>query len=598
MSEIVNIAGYQFVRLDELPERKQRLLEECKRLGVKGTILLSPEGINLFLAAERHAVDSFLAFLRSDPKHKDFYAKESPSDNQPFNRLLVRLKKEIIAFGIEGIDPQTRTSPKLKPAELKQWLDEGKPVTLLDVRNNYEVEIGTFENAVVADIDNFKQFPEAVERLGDEKKDQPIVMFCTGGIRCEKAGPFMEQAGFQSIYQLDGGILQYFEDVGGEHYDGDCFVFDQRVAVDPDLKETDAEVCFACQAVLLPEHRASPQYVPAESCPKCYLTDKEKSQRLVEKRRSQIIEAATPLPGSVPYDNYRPLNVPARFHGCELLEFLAQYHPHIDQQEWQVRIEQGRMLFDGTVLAADYKVRDGQRLEHLIPSMVEQDVNAAIDFIAEDDCLVVVNKPAPLPMHPSGRFNRNTLTWLLDQIYDNQLRVTHRLDANTTGVVVFSKTRKIASILHPQFEKQKVEKVYLALVHGQLDRDSFEVNRPITDAPTIAGGRRVEPAGKQSVTEFRVVEKGIEFNGSTCSLVEARPKTGRTNQIRIHLWHIGNPIVGDPTYLPGQQMAQKQTLQLSDPSMCLHSWRLSFLHPASMEPVSYEAAPPEWAKRG
>ena len=152
--------------------------------------------------------------------------KESPSAEQPFNRMLVKIKKEIIAFGVAGIDPASRPTPKLSARELKQWLDEGRPVTLLDIRNDYEVRMGTFRGARRAGIDHFREFPAAVQQLPAELKQQPVVMFCTGGIRCEKAGPFMEQAGFQNVHQLDGGILKYFEECGGAHYDGECFVFE------------------------------------------------------------------------------------------------------------------------------------------------------------------------------------------------------------------------------------------------------------------------------------------------------------------------------------------------------------------------------------
>ena len=155
--------------------------------------------------------------LFRSPGLADLMPKESESDEQPFNRMLVKIKKEIIAFGVDGIDPATRTSPKLAAQELKQWLDEGRPVTLLDTRNDYEVKLGTFNGAKILPISNFPQFSEAVRELEPDLKQQPIVMFCTGGIRCEKAGPFMEREGFEQIYQLEGGILKYFEEVGAAH---------------------------------------------------------------------------------------------------------------------------------------------------------------------------------------------------------------------------------------------------------------------------------------------------------------------------------------------------------------------------------------------
>ena len=591
MPEIVNIAGYKFVTLDRLPERRERLVSDCKKSGLMGTILLSIEGINLTLAGTRSGIDDFLHVLRKDQAFQDFRVKESPGDRMPFNRLLVRIKKEIIAFGMDQVEPQKKTSPKLKPAELKAWLDRGMPVTLLDVRNNYEVELGTFKNATVVDIDQFKQFPDAVEKIEALKDSKPIVMFCTGGIRCEKAGPFMEDAGYDSVYQLDGGILQYFEDCGGDHYDGDCFVFDQRVAVNPGLQETDAEICFACQAVLMPEHLELDEYQPGFSCPYCFQTPEEKREALRQRRCVQVKVVTHPLPGSVPYDNYRPLNVPLRFGGFRLINFLTQYHSHVAREVWESKIDRGCILHNSESLTRDSVVREGQRLEHLLPAMIEPDVGVDIQWLYEDDFLVVINKPAPLPMHPSGRYNRNSLTWILNEIFDHPLRTAHRLDANTTGVVVFCKTRKVASIVQPQFEKQQVAKQYLALTNGVPPENKFLVDLPITDQPTIAGGRLVEPSGKQSQTQFEV--QMVSENGQQ-ALVKAIPKTGRTNQIRIHLWQNGTPIVGDPTYLPSRQMAETQTLSLNDPPMCLHAWKIGFLHPQTREPIEFVAPLPKW----
>ncbi|MCX6951128.1 MAG: rhodanese-like domain-containing protein [Verrucomicrobia bacterium] len=183
--------------------------------------------------------------------------------------MLVKIKKEIIAFGIDGIDPARRPTAKLPARTLKQWLDEGRPVTLLDTRNDYEVRMGTFRGALPARIDHFREFPDAVARLPEELKERPVVMFCTGGIRCEKAGPFMERAGFKHVHQLDGGILKYFEECGGAHYDGECFVFDRRVGVDPSLRETRSVICFNCQMPLTVAEQSDPRYVPDLSCPHC-----------------------------------------------------------------------------------------------------------------------------------------------------------------------------------------------------------------------------------------------------------------------------------------------------------------------------------------
>src|SRR4051812_46874015 len=193
MADVINFSAYKFAPLENLPALQQRLRAVATAGELRGTILLSPEGINLFVAGERAALSALLDKIHAVPGLADLAPKESLSSEQPFRRMLVRIKKEIIAFGVEGIDPARRTSPKLTPRELKRWLDEGRPVTLLDTRNDYEVKLGTFRNALPIGIDQFREFPQAVGKLSPELKEQPIVMFCTGGIRCEKAGPFMER---------------------------------------------------------------------------------------------------------------------------------------------------------------------------------------------------------------------------------------------------------------------------------------------------------------------------------------------------------------------------------------------------------------------
>jgi UPF0176 protein len=273
MAVFVNLSAYKFSPLQALPALRERLICVTRTGELKGTILLSAEGINFFVAGERTAVDELMRELRAVPGLEDLAPKESESATQPFNRMLVKIKKEIIAFGVEGIDPARQPTPKLPPATLKQWLDEGRAVTLLDTRNNYEVRMGTFRGAKPVGIEHFREFPEAARRLPEQMKQQPIVMFCTGGIRCEKAGPFLEREGFQNVFQLDGGILKYFEQCGDAHYDGECFVFDQRVGVDAALRETDSALCFNCQMPLTREEQRHPHYVFEQSCPHCFARD-------------------------------------------------------------------------------------------------------------------------------------------------------------------------------------------------------------------------------------------------------------------------------------------------------------------------------------
>ncbi|MBG85747.1 MAG: sulfurtransferase [Verrucomicrobiales bacterium] len=585
MAEIVNIAAYKFVALDELETRRSELREHCSRLDLKGTILLAPEGINLFLAGTRVAIDEFLSSLRSDLVFADMEVKESPGDHRPFTRLLVRIKKEIIAFGVEGIDPVNRPAPRVSARELKAWLDEGKQVTLLDTRNDYEIALGTFEGAKAIGVDEFRQFPGAVDQLPAVTKGETIVTFCTGGIRCEKAAPYMRNAGFENVYQLDGGILKYFEECGGEHYQGDCFVFDQRVSVDSDLKETDTAQCFVCQAALGREDLASENYVPGKTCPHCWRSSRELMQGLLEERRIALEECIDPLPGSIPYENRRPMCVNARFDRASAIDFLVGMNTIHSREDWLDLCARGAVQMNGRPIGSDETLRAGMRLEHVAPATVEPDVNPKIEFLHEDEHIVVLSKPAPLPMHPCGRFNRNTFQFLLRAVYPNlKIRPAHRLDANTSGVAVCSKTRAVAAKLQPQFERGTVKKKYLALVHGVPASDEFESRAGISREPTAVGGRTIDPDGLDAHTKFRVITRSGDR-----SLIEALPLTGRTNQIRLHLWHSGHAIVGDPLYLPDGNMGEQQTLDVHAAPMCLHAAELEFIHPMSGERVSFQA---------
>jgi UPF0176 protein len=269
VGEILNIAGYRFVDLPDRDELRQPFRDICAELNLKGTILLSHEGINFFLAGPPQSVDSFIYYLDQDERFKNLKLKISHTDYQPFNRMNVRLKKEIISIGLDHIKPAELTGEGITPTEFKNWLDEGKEVIVLDTRNDYECRIGTFENALELDIKSFRDFPRAVSEMSDDLKDTPVVMFCTGGIRCEKASVVMMDAGFSNVKQLKGGILGYFEEVGGDYWNGDCFVFDHRVAVNPELDETEVAQCFACRNPLMLKDQQSEHYEIGVSCPYC-----------------------------------------------------------------------------------------------------------------------------------------------------------------------------------------------------------------------------------------------------------------------------------------------------------------------------------------
>ncbi|MEO1972932.1 MAG: sulfurtransferase [Pirellulaceae bacterium] len=592
LDRVLNIAAYRFVTLHDLPSRREQLRALSNELQLKGTILISPEGINLFLAGSEKSIEAFLVALRSDAPYADMMVKQSWTSYQPFKRMLVRLKKEIIAFGVHQVDPRVATSQKLQAKQLKEWLDQGQPVHLLDVRNDYEIKLGTFHAAHSIGVENFRDFPKAVESLPDKWRSEAVVMFCTGGIRCEKAGPYLEQQGFKDVYQLDGGILKYFEDVGGDHYDGECFVFDRRVAVGPDLCESETEQCFACQAPLSLDDQQSKKYVVGESCPYCFESPDEQAWRRRGERQEMLLQVTSPLPGSIPYDNIRPINVPLKFDKHRLLDCLDGVHPHVGRDTWDALCRDGRIRFNGQAVNSDRIVVAGERYENCIPMTTEPDVSSGVQILDEDETLIVVNKPAPLPIHPCGRFNRNTLIYWLNHVYAPQvIRVAHRLDANTSGVMLLTRQRWVASQVQPIFARGEVAKTYLARVSGVPQQNQFAVEAPISREPDAGGFRRIDENGLPARTEFTVLKR---LDDGT-SLLRVVPKTGRTNQIRLHCWHIGTPIIGDNAYLEGHQFGTRQTLLPSEPPMCLHAWKLGLRHPVTNDDREWVAPPPAWA---
>ncbi len=249
MQNIHNIAGYKFISLSDLVTLRIALLEKCQALGLRGTILLSLEGINLSLAGSQANIVDFKNYLLADDRFADITFRESFSVDQPFKRIKVKLKKEIITMGQPDLGLESSRAPAISPQEFKRWLDDNKDIAILDTRNDYEVQFGTFAGAINLGLKDFGEFPVKSQLLA---KDKPIVMFCTGGIRCEKAAVYLTKAGFKDVYQLDGGILNYFSQVGGEHYHGDCFVFDGRVALNSALKSSGALQCCQCQQPILP----------------------------------------------------------------------------------------------------------------------------------------------------------------------------------------------------------------------------------------------------------------------------------------------------------------------------------------------------------
>jgi UPF0176 protein len=246
VQEILNIAAYKFVPIDDGEALRDHLRARTHALGLKGTVLLAPEGINLFVAGAADAVQAFLGGLRADPRFADLEVKKSWSEAQPFRRMLVKHKREIIRMDHPAIQPAAGRAPGVDASTLKRWLDQGhddagKPIALLDTRNAFEVDHGSFDGAIDWRIGKFTEFPQALRAHREQLAGKTVVSFCTGGIRCEKAAILMREEGVADVLQLEGGILKYFEQVGGAHYRGECFVFDGRVALAPDLSARSAD---------------------------------------------------------------------------------------------------------------------------------------------------------------------------------------------------------------------------------------------------------------------------------------------------------------------------------------------------------------------
>ncbi|MCC4262049.1 MAG: rhodanese-related sulfurtransferase [Pseudomonadota bacterium] len=289
MSAIVVVALYKFVQLDDYEALRQPLLDTLVANGVKGTLLLAREGINGTIAGPRDGMDRVLDWLRSDTRLADLDYKESYCDEMPFYRTKVKLKKEIVTLGVPGISPTSKVGTYV---EAKDWnaLISDPEVLLIDTRNDYEVSIGTFQGAIDPKTKTFREFPEYVRAHFDPKRHKKVAMFCTGGIRCEKASSYMLEEGFDEVFHLRGGILKYFEDVPAEEsmWNGECFVFDNRVTVRHDLAPGSFDQCHACRHPVSAEDMASPQYEEGISCPHCYDSLPEKTRQRAEERQRQI----------------------------------------------------------------------------------------------------------------------------------------------------------------------------------------------------------------------------------------------------------------------------------------------------------------------
>ena len=267
--DVLNIAGYKFEPLSDIDSLVREFQSVCDDLELKGSVYLSPNGINFSLAGSEEAIGQYLHFMEQDQRFLDIPLKKTYSETQPFRRMKVRPKKEIISLGRDDINPRELTGEYVTPKELFAMYENNEDVIVLDTRNEYETRVGLFENAVDLQLDTFRDFPDAIEQLPEEYKDKQIVMYCTGGIRCEKASAVMLKAGFSDVKQLEGGVLDYFKETGGKYWNGDCFVFDERVALDTDLNETEYIYCYICREPLSAEEKASPDFKINEYCPYC-----------------------------------------------------------------------------------------------------------------------------------------------------------------------------------------------------------------------------------------------------------------------------------------------------------------------------------------
>ncbi|HEY8084533.1 MAG TPA: rhodanese-related sulfurtransferase [Methylophilaceae bacterium] len=281
---IIIAALYKFAKLPDYRELQPKLLDFCLLQKLKGTLLLAEEGINGTVAGSRSGIDALMTFLKADIRLQDLEHKESFAEKTPFYRMKVRLKKEIVTLGVPGISPTNKVGTYVAPQDWNALISD-PDVVLIDTRNSYEHDIGTFRGALDPHTTTFREFPEYVDKNLDPLKHKKVAMFCTGGIRCEKASSLMMELGFEEVYHLQGGILKYLEEVPTEQslWQGECFVFDQRVAVGQGLELGHYDQCYTCRHPVSAEDKASPDFVQGVSCPHCI-------EKLTEEKRASAAE--------------------------------------------------------------------------------------------------------------------------------------------------------------------------------------------------------------------------------------------------------------------------------------------------------------------
>jgi len=296
MSTFLTSAFYHFVELNDYKNLQPSIQKFCDERKIKGTILLASEGINGTLSGNERAIQAFHRYIKIDPlfnnRFKGLTHKESWASNNPFYRMKVRLKKEIVALGISGVSPIKKVGQYVEPSDWNQLISDPNTI-VIDTRNGYEVDIGSFKGAINPNTETFREFPGYIDEKLTPNKNKKIAMFCTGGIRCEKATSLMLEKGFENVYHLQGGILKYLEEVPEEKslWEGECFVFDQRVAVTHNLLEGNYDQCYVCRHPLSPNEINSAQYSPGVSCPYCYNKISDEKKASVVERQKQIVLA-------------------------------------------------------------------------------------------------------------------------------------------------------------------------------------------------------------------------------------------------------------------------------------------------------------------
>jgi UPF0176 protein len=290
---VVVAALYKFVTLEDFHAMREPLLDACLDADVRGTILLAREGVNGTLAGSREGIDQVLTYLRNDPRLIDLEHKESQDDDMPFYRMKVKLKKEIVTMGVSGVDPNVRVGSYVKPQDWNNLVQDPE-VLLIDTRNDYECDIGSFRGAIDPRTKNFREFPGFVGDKLDPTVHKKVAMFCTGGIRCEKASAFMLNAGFEEVYHLQGGILKYLEEVPPEEsiWEGECFVFDNRVSVDHQLEKGQYDQCYGCRHPITEEDKRSGKYELGVCCPLCFDQQTADQKGRFRERQKQVELAA------------------------------------------------------------------------------------------------------------------------------------------------------------------------------------------------------------------------------------------------------------------------------------------------------------------